>query len=170
MAFRAPRLRRLPPASPSRPSCLSRIIHSKLHDGAHPTHLYPRAQGLEEIGRAARYKILFDAMTREGISILLVEYHLDDQIETGLMRLARGSGIIGVRGMQPMRRCGVGSIKGAGAVNEESEKWFYGLSGMSRWISQSSCAIYCPPDLCLNFPRCVPRRQRSMSRNLTISW
>ena len=38
-------------------------------------------------------------MTREGISILLVAHHLDNQIETGLMGLARGSGIIGVRGI-----------------------------------------------------------------------
>ena len=48
----------------------------------------------------------------------------------------------------------MGSIKGAGSINEELEKWFYGLSGMSRWISRpllefpkvrtSSTALYVP--------------------------
>jgi len=70
------------------------------------------------------------------------------------MRLAGGSGIIGVSRMRPMRRWGMGSIKGAGSINEELEKWFYGLSGMSRWISRpllefpkvrtSSTALYVP--------------------------
>jgi tRNA(Ile)-lysidine synthase len=92
--------------------------------------------GMEEIGRAARYKILFDAMTRESISVLLMAHHVDDQIETGLMRLARGSGVIGACGMRPVRRWGMGSIKGAGSANEELEKWFYGLSGMRRWVSR----------------------------------
>jgi len=95
-----------------------------------------QGSGVEEIARAARYNILFDAMTREGVSVLLVAHHLDDQIETGLMRIARGSGVIGASGMRPVRRWGMGSIKGAGSVNEELEKWFYGVSGMSRWVSR----------------------------------
>lgn len=95
-----------------------------------------RGSGLEEIGRAARYRILFDAMTREGISTLLMAHHLDDQIETGLMRLAQGSGVIGMSGMRPVRRWGMGNITGAGSANEELEQWFYGVSGMSRWVSR----------------------------------
>ena len=95
-----------------------------------------QGSGLEEIGRAARYKILFDAMVREGINVLLVAHHLDDQIETGLMRLACGSGVLGASGMRPVRRWGMGNIKGAGSAKEELEQWFYGVSGMSRWISR----------------------------------
>ena len=95
-----------------------------------------QGSGVEEIARAARYNILFDAMTREGASVLLVAHHLDDQIETALMRIARGSGVIGASGMRPVRRWGMGSTKGAGSVNEEMEKWFYGVSGMSRWVSR----------------------------------
>jgi len=95
-----------------------------------------QGSGVEEIARAARYNILFDAMTREGVGVLLVAHHLDDQIETGLMRVAHGSGVIGASGMRPVRRWGMGSIKGAGSMNEELEKWFYGVSGMSRWVSR----------------------------------
>lgn len=115
----------------------------------------PTGSGLEEIGRAARYRILFDAMTREGISVLLMAHHLDDQIETGLMRLARGSGIMGASGMRPVRRWGMGSITGAGSANEELERWFYGVSGMNRWVSRPllefpkvrtlSAMLYFPP-------------------------
>ena len=95
-----------------------------------------QGSGSEEIGRAARYKILFDALTHEGISTLLVAHHLDDQIETGLMRLARGSGVIGASGMRPVRRWGMGNITGAGSANEELEQWSYGISGMTRWVSR----------------------------------
>ena len=95
-----------------------------------------QGSGVEEIARAARYNILFDAMTREGVGVLLVAHHLDDQIETGLMRVALGSGVIGASGMRPVRRWGMGSIKGPGSVNEELDKWFYGVPGMSRWVSR----------------------------------
>jgi tRNA(Ile)-lysidine synthase len=95
-----------------------------------------QGSGVEEIARAARYNILFDEMAREGVGVLLVAHHFDDQIETGLLRIAHGSGVIGASGMRPVRRWGMGSIKGAGSVNDELEKWFYGVSGMSRWVSR----------------------------------
>jgi tRNA(Ile)-lysidine synthase len=58
----------------------------------------PRA-GLQEAARIARYRLLADAAAREGCAHILTAHTLDDQAETVLFRLARGSGILGLAGM-----------------------------------------------------------------------
>jgi tRNA(Ile)-lysidine synthase len=58
----------------------------------------PRA-GLQEAARFARYRLLAEAAEREGCAHILTAHTLDDQAETVLFRLARGSGILGLAGM-----------------------------------------------------------------------
>ena len=57
------------------------------------------ATGIQAAARAARYRLMADAMAADGVEILLTAHHLGDQAETVLMRLAHGSGIDGLRGM-----------------------------------------------------------------------
>ncbi len=62
------------------------------------------AQGLslEEAARQARYAFL-GRMARElGAPTVAVAHHADDQVETVLMHLLRGSGLAGLRGMRPL--------------------------------------------------------------------
>ncbi|MFT2526160.1 tRNA lysidine(34) synthetase, partial [Escherichia coli] len=49
--------------------------------------------------RKARYNLLTEACRRHGIQHLLMAHQREDQAETILMRLAKGSGIQGLGGM-----------------------------------------------------------------------
>lgn len=54
---------------------------------------------LEEAGRSVRYQFLFQQAAQFGAQAVLVGHNADDQVETVLMHLMRGSGLSGLRGM-----------------------------------------------------------------------
>lgn len=62
----------------------------------------PKAD-IQAAARAARYRLLAQACIAEGAGDLLVAHHLEDQAETFLLRLARGSGVDGLAGMAAIR-------------------------------------------------------------------
>ncbi len=55
--------------------------------------------GLQEAARIARYRLLADTAARAGYAHILTAHTLDDQAETIMFRLARGSGLMGLAGM-----------------------------------------------------------------------
>ncbi|MGO1461711.1 MAG: tRNA lysidine(34) synthetase TilS [Marinobacter sp.] len=65
-------------------------------------------ESLEESARKARYQA-FEALLEPG-DILLMAHHGDDQAETVLFRMFRGSGVAGLAGMPRSRRLGSGSL------------------------------------------------------------
>ncbi len=67
-----------------------RVLHWK---GAKPT------TRLQERAREARYRLLVDHAKAIGADAVMTAHHSDDQAETVLFRLLRGSGLAGLRGM-----------------------------------------------------------------------
>jgi tRNA(Ile)-lysidine synthase len=59
------------------------------------------ATGLQAAARAARYRLMGDYLRARAVGTLLTAHTRDDQAETLLMRLARGSGVDGLAGIAP---------------------------------------------------------------------
>jgi tRNA(Ile)-lysidine synthase len=61
-----------------------------------------RSLSLEEAGRVARYEWLRELACRYKARRVALGHHADDQAETFLLRLLRGAGTTGLRGMRPL--------------------------------------------------------------------
>jgi tRNA(Ile)-lysidine synthase len=62
----------------------------------------PESRILEE-ARGKRYALIAEAMKQYGAKYLFVAHHRDDQAETFLIRLAKGSGLDGLAAMRPVQ-------------------------------------------------------------------
>lgn len=71
------------------------VRHHKL-----PARVERAGEGLQAAARAARYAALAQWMEAEGLGLLLTGHHADDQAETLVMRLNRGSGVAGLAGVR----------------------------------------------------------------------
>ncbi|HEX8355200.1 MAG TPA: tRNA lysidine(34) synthetase TilS [Pyrinomonadaceae bacterium] len=80
-----------------------------------------RRDNLEQAARRARYEFLAGAAREAGAGAVLVAHTLDDQAETVLLRLLRGSGAEGLGGMAAERMLEVGG--GALALRRPLLAW-----------------------------------------------
>ncbi|GJE87085.1 tRNA lysidine(34) synthetase TilS [Phanerochaete sordida] len=80
---------------------------------------------IEEVARQARHARLLVAMQALNAPCIAYAHHADDQVETSLMRFAKGSQIWGAVGMRPIRRWGMG---------QQADIIPAGAAGMLHWI------------------------------------
>lgn len=84
--------------------------------------------GPEAAAREARYRMLREAASDARASTVLLGHTLDDQAETVLLGLARGSGAASLQGMAPVRE------------DEDGVKWVRPLLGVRRETTRAFCA------------------------------
>lgn len=100
-------------------------ITEKLSWGQHGSPPKPSpSDKIEGIARMMRYRVVFEQLKNLKANSVAFGHHLDDQVETMLMRLGRGASTYGLAAMRPCRRWGMGS----GSQEQ------YGLEGLSKWI------------------------------------
>ncbi|WP_232243288.1 tRNA lysidine(34) synthetase TilS [Paenibacillus sp. GSMTC-2017] len=68
-----------------------------------PTYIEENRLNLQAAAREKRYEFLHDVAKRNGASTIALAHHADDQAETVLMRLIRGTGLTGLAGMGSKR-------------------------------------------------------------------
>lgn len=68
-----------------------------------PARAARSGRSLEAEARLARYDFFARVMRERGIPLLLTAHHADDQLETLLLRILRGSGTHGLAGIPPVR-------------------------------------------------------------------
>ena len=74
-------------------------------------HIGTQERGnIEARARAARYEALADLCEEYGIEDLLLAHHQNDQAETVLLQLLRGSGVAGLAGMPTARESSLGAM------------------------------------------------------------
>ena len=89
---------------------------------------------LEDAARRVRYSFLADAAARYGADAIALGHTADDQAETVLMHIIRGSGLDGLRGMQTLDRRTIGGRRVA---------LFRPLLNVSRAETGAYCRALC---------------------------
>ncbi len=93
--------------------------------------------GLEAAARDARYKMMTDFCKENGMAALLLAHQADDQIETFLMNLGRGSGLYGLSAMRPVSwRNGVKLIRPLLKVHRAELKKYCDDNGIKYFMDE----------------------------------
>lgn len=78
---------------------------ARQHGIPHETLIWKGAKpkaNIQALAREERYRLIGQAMRARGLKVLLTGHTEEDQAETFLLRLARGSGLDGLSGMAPI--------------------------------------------------------------------
>jgi len=107
-----------------------------------------RGEGLEARARRLRYDFLLDVARDRGARHVVVGHTADDQAETILHRILRGTGIAGLAGMRPARPldAGIALVRpllgvprrlGRGFLTAEAEEWREDPTNADPWHARN---------------------------------
>jgi tRNA(Ile)-lysidine synthase len=94
------------------------------------TQARSKADNLEQTARRARYRFLAKVAAAEGAQIIVTAHTMDDQAETVMLNLLRGSGAEGLAGIEPVRRL------------DERHKALL-VRPLLRWARRADTEAYC---------------------------
>lgn len=95
-----------------------------------------RGESPEEAARNARYEVLKNLLTEN--DVLLIAQHREDQLETVLLQLFRGSGLKGLAGMPQKMVFGKGQLLRPLLDVGKNEITAYALENQLNWIEDPS--------------------------------
>ena len=81
--------------------CTEHEITFEIGTGDVAGYAATQSGGLESASRTMRYKFLADTARRHGVGSIATAHTSDDQAETILLHIVRGSGLAGLQGIQP---------------------------------------------------------------------
>ena len=111
-----------------------------------------RGDNIEQWARGERYRLLFQAAADVGAAALMTAHHADDQLETLLLAMARGSGLDGLTGIAESDDCeGVVLLRPLLTVTQSQLAREAKRRGLS-WVED-------PSNLDLNFVRNAVRHR-----------
>ncbi|PIE41388.1 MAG: tRNA lysidine(34) synthetase TilS [Gammaproteobacteria bacterium] len=93
-------------------------------------------RSIEQVARDQRYRV-FEQESQPG-DLLLLAHHLDDQIETLLYRLVRGSGALGLRGIDSYVERGSLAIWRPLMASSRADLEHYGADQQLQWVEDPS--------------------------------
>jgi tRNA(Ile)-lysidine synthase len=140
-------------------------------------HVTKGKSGIEAAARKQRYAALGGMCRAHGIDVLLTAHHLDDQAETVLLQLLRGSGPAGLSGMDAANRApgllgddtllvarpllGVSRADLETCAREQGSRWVDDESNADPRYARNALRHQVMPALAAAFPGCQERIARS---------
>lgn len=104
-------------------------------------HAAARGLGVQAAARELRYEVLRKVAAQEGAGKIALGHHADDQVETVLMRLVRGTGIGGLAGMPVARAEGAATvIRPLLYVRREEIEAYCAAHGVPYRLDASNCS------------------------------
>lgn len=105
-----------------------------------------RKGNLEQNARRARYEFLYQTAENLNAAGVLTAHTLNDQAETFLLNLIRGSGLEGLGGMKPCRNFELGAFEPtaedkSGKQNQKSE--IHLIRPLLRWAKRADTENFC---------------------------
>ncbi|KAF8681468.1 PP-loop family [Rhizoctonia solani] len=132
-------------------------------------------EAVEEAARDARYQALWRGLQLyDGPGTVIFGHHADDQLETVIMRVLRGTGTYGLGGMRTVRRWGWVGIEDCGLLQTctSESRADHALRGMQTYISRPLLTIpkVSPPHVIFyhieRFTLLIPTIKRPIERIL----